>query len=196
MRAPGAAGRDGVLHPTKVTTTRALAPAASDVPRCGVRVALRHRHHRMTGCRRPRQQDFPSPPASDADSSLTGFRPLDCPLRLRVDDDRDWIDAWGTQQSCSASRHATLVSHLYANREPAPEFLEQSLRRSPGPALRSDQRSRRLTDRLQLLSWNVDLHEVRIRACWPRTSMGRGMWSTYRRVLASSPTVPWRRTST
>ena len=95
------------------------------------------------------------PPASDADSSLAGFRPLDCPLRLRVDDafacyredDKDWIDAWGTQQSCSASRHATLASHLYANREPAPE--EQSPRRSPGHALRSDQRSRRLTDKLQ-----------------------------------------------
>ena len=116
----------------------------------------------MTGCRRPRQQDFPSPPASDAESSLSGFRPLDCPLWLRVDDafacyrenDKDWIDARCTQQSCSASRHATLVSNLHANREPAPEFLEQSHRRSPGPALRSDQRIRRLTDRLQLLSWN------------------------------------------
>ena len=47
---------------------------------------------------------FPWPPASDADSSLTGFRPVDCPFRLRVDDafacyredDKDWIDAWDT----------------------------------------------------------------------------------------------------
>ena len=66
----------------------------------------------------------------------------------------DWVDAWGTQQSCSASWHATLVSDLCANREPAPEFMEQSPRRSPVPALRSDQRSLRLTDRLQLLSLN------------------------------------------
>ena len=29
---------------------------------------------------------FQSPPASDADSSLAGFRQVDCPLRLRVDD--------------------------------------------------------------------------------------------------------------
>ena len=36
----------------------------------------------------------------------------------------------------------------------AAEFLDQSLRRSPGPALGSDQRSRRLTDKLQILSWN------------------------------------------
>ena len=41
-----------------------------------------------------------SPPASDDDMSLTGFRPVDCPSRLRVDDafecnredDRDWCD--------------------------------------------------------------------------------------------------------
>ena len=41
-----------------------------------------------------------------------------------------------------------------ADREPAPEFLEQSPRRSPGPALCSDQRSWRQTDKLQILSWN------------------------------------------
>ena len=118
------------------------------------------------------------PRASDSDSSLTGFHPLDCPLRLRVDDafacyrGKDWIDAWGTQQSCSASRHATLASHLYANREPAPE--EQSPRRSPGLALRSDQRSRRLTDRQQLLSWN------------PGPARG-----SYPSLLASHLNLPW-----
>ena len=32
LRAQGAAARNGVLHPTKVRTTRALAPAASDFP--------------------------------------------------------------------------------------------------------------------------------------------------------------------
>ena len=60
---------------------------------------------------------FQSPPGSDADSSLTGFRRVVCPLRLRIDealssyreDDRDRSDAWRTQQSCSASRHAVLV---------------------------------------------------------------------------------------
>ena len=120
----------------------------------------------MTGCRRPPPVSLPpcvqSPPVSDADSTLTGFRVVDCPLRLRVDDafacyredDRDWMDAWRVQQSCPASRHDTLISHLYADREQAPEFLEQSPRRSSGPALRSDQRNRRQTDKLQVLSWN------------------------------------------
>ena len=32
--------------------------------------------------------------------------------------------------------------------------MEQSLRRSGGPALRSDQRNRRQTDKLQILFWN------------------------------------------
>ena len=35
-----------------------------------------------------------------------------------------------------------------------PEFLDQSPRRCPGPALKSDQRCRRPTDKLQILSWN------------------------------------------
>ena len=91
---------------------------------------------------------FQSLRSPDADGSLTGFRPVDCPLRLRVDDgfwsdqedDNDWVDPWRTRPTCSASRHATLVSHLHAFREPTPEFLEQLSRRSPGPALGSDQR--------------------------------------------------------
>ena len=111
---------------------------------------------------------FQSPPVSDADGSLTGLRQVDCPLRLRVDeafasyreDDRDGNDAWGTEQSCSASRHVTLISHLFADREPAPEFMEQSPRRFPGPALRSDQRSWRQTDKLQIFSWNHGLARV------------------------------------
>ena len=106
-----------------------------------------------------------SPPASDADGSLTGFCSVDCPLRLRVDEalssyrenDRDWSDAWHTHQSCSSSRHATLISHLFADCEPAPEFSGQSPRGSPGPSLKSDQYSRRQTDKLQILSWNPDL---------------------------------------
>ena len=93
-----------------------------------------------------------SPPAFDADGSLTGFRRVDCPLRLRVDeavssyreDDRDWCDAWRTHQLCSSSR--------LSDCEPAPECLAQSFRQSLGPALQSDQRSRRQTDELQILS--------------------------------------------
>ena len=98
-----------------------------------------------------------SPPASDADGSLTAFRRVDCPLRLRIDealsfcreDDRDWSDAWRTHQPCSSSRRATLISHLCTDCEPAPEFLDLSPRWSPSPALESDQRSRRPTDKLQ-----------------------------------------------
>ena len=64
------------------------------------------------------------------------------------------MDAWRIQQSYSTSRHAILTSHFYADREFAPELLEQSPRRSPGHGLRSAQRSWRLTDELQILSWN------------------------------------------
>ena len=60
-----------------------------------------------------------SPPATNVDSALSGFRSVDCPLRLRVDgafaclrdDDEVWIDGW--RALSSASRHATLVAHLY-----------------------------------------------------------------------------------
>ena len=105
---------------------------------------------------------FQSLRSPDADGSLIGFRPVDCPQRLRVDDafwsdqeyDNDCVDPWRTRLSSSASRHATVVSHLYAGRELAPEFLEKSPRRSPGRALGSDQRSRRETDKFQVLSWN------------------------------------------
>ena len=40
---------------------------------------------------------------------------------------------------------------------PTPEFLKKSRRPSHGPALGSDQHSRRLTDKFQILSWNPGL---------------------------------------
>ena len=121
---------------------------------------------------------FRSPPASDAACSLAGFRTVDCPLRLRVDDalacyredDSDWMDAWCVRHYCMASRHATLISHL--DREPAPEFLEQSPRRSAGQALRPaiDVTRTSYTSSRGIL----DLSEDLTRACWQRTSMARG----------------------
>ena len=61
---------------------------------------------------------FQSLRSPDADGSLTGFRPVDCPLRLRVDDafwsdqedGDDSVGSWRTQLTCSASRHATRLS--------------------------------------------------------------------------------------
>ena len=128
---------------------------------------------------------FQSLRSPDADGSLTGFRPVDCPQRLRVDDafwsdqeyDNDWVDPWRTQLSSSASRHATLVSHLYAGRELAPEFLEKSPRRSPGRALGSDQRSRRETDKFQVLSWNPGRTRGKDpRACSPQQTMAHNLY--------------------
>ena len=116
VSAPGAAAKGGVLQLTMETITKARAPSLS------------HRLHRMTWCRRPHlsasHQVFSHSLLPDADSSLTGFRTVDCPQRLRVDDafwsdqedDNDWVDPWRTQLSSSASRHATLVSPLYAGR--------------------------------------------------------------------------------
>ena len=84
-----------------------------------------------------------SSPASDAFGSLTGFRRVYGPLRLRTDDafssyredDSKWNDAWRSHQSCSCSRRATLISHLFNDCEPTPEFLERlALIRSAQPA--------------------------------------------------------------
>ena len=46
---------DGILRPMRTATTKVPAPAANGSSRLGSRAALSHRHHRMTGCRRPRQ---------------------------------------------------------------------------------------------------------------------------------------------
>ena len=123
-----------------------------------------------------------SPPASVVDSSFCGFRSVDCPLRLRVDDalafrredDKDWVDGWRAQLSCSASRRATLVTHLYTDQELAPEFLQQSLRRSLGPALGSAQHNQAQIEKLQILSWNLVLHVAQINAPWRTTSTELG----------------------
>ena len=65
VSAPGAAAKGGVLQLTMHTSTRARAPSLS------------HRLHRLTWYQRP---------PCHTPSSLTGFRPVDCPKRLRVDD--------------------------------------------------------------------------------------------------------------
>ena len=63
--------------------------------------------------------------------------------------------AWRVKQSCPASRRDTLISHPLADREPISELLHLSPRRSPGPALKSDQPNRRPTEKLQIPSWNT-----------------------------------------
>ena len=141
---------------------------------------------------------FQSPPVSDADSTLTGFRAVDCPLRLRVDDasacyrqdDRDWMDAWRVQQSCLASGHTTPSSHLYADQESALEFFVRTRLSARTSGIDVRQTSYRFFPGI------LALREDLTRTCWPRTSMARGMLSAYKGEQASSPTVPWRRTST
>ena len=145
-----------------------------------------------------------SPTASDADWSLAGFRRVDCPLRLLIDeafssyrdDDGDWCDARRTRQPCSSYRHATLISHLFASHEPAPEFLNLSPRQSPGPALKSDQLSQRPTDKLQILSWNPGPAT----GSDPNTLASHltGPWHVIcvQEGAAFSLAVPWRKTST
>ena len=188
LRALGAAARNGVLHPTKVTNCRALAPAASDCP---------HRECLQVQSLRPGRSCVDDPTChpttrntiASCDSSLCGFRSVDCPLRLRVDDaiafrredDKDWVDGWRAQLSCSASRRATLVTHLFSEQEPAHEFLQQSPCRSPGPTLGSGQRSLRQTEKLQILSWNLVLHVAQINAPWPATSTDLGTSSVLKK---------------
>ena len=64
------------------------------------------------------------------------------------------LGARHTRQPCSSSRRATLTSHLFNECEPIPEFLDRVLRRSPSPALMTDQPNPRQTDKLHILSRN------------------------------------------
>ena len=125
---------------------------------------------------------FRLPPASDADSSLYLVWPnliarygsasttLFASLR---EDDKTWFDGLRTHLSYSASRHATLASYLYAVREPFSEFVDESPRRSPGPAVGSDQRSRRLTSS-RSSAGTLDLHVAWICVPWQITSTDPG----------------------
>ena len=141
--------------------------------------------------------------SSDADGSLSGFRQVDCSLRLRIDealssyreDDGDWYDAWHTHQPCSSSRRATLISHLYNHCEPAPEFLDRSFHRSPCLEVRPAQPApdRQMTH-FVVEPWSSE--RIGTRAPWQATSTARGTSSACKKGLASSPTVPRRRIST
>ena len=166
VSAPSAAAKGGVPHLTMRILTRARAPLTSGFPRHGVRAALRPRLHQMTGCRRPRlsachqgcsRSLLRMPTANSlASAQLTERCEFVWTMLPRTTEKMTatGFDPWRTQLSCSASRHAAEVSHLCTDQEPTREFLQQSPRRCHGPALGTDQHSRRLTDKLQILSWN------------------------------------------
>ena len=59
--------------------------------------------------------------------------------------DKDWQDAWRNHQPC---RRATITSHLFNDCESTAKFLDRLLRRSPRPALRTDQSNRRPTNQV------------------------------------------------
>ena len=128
---------------------------------------------------------------------MSSFRRVNCPLRLRTDDafssyredDSNWSDAWRTPAG------ATLSFLTFNDCEPTPEFLDGSLRRSLGPALKSDQPSQQRTEKLQVLSWNPRRARGSDPIHWPRTSTARGKLIAFKRALASSPITQWRRTS-
>ena len=92
-------------------------------------------------------------PTSDVDGPLSGFRQVDCSLRLRADDafssyredDIRSVDAWRIQQSCQASRRDTLHFSPFQRLRAYCRVLDRLFRRSPVPALKSDQPNRRPT---------------------------------------------------
>ena len=137
---PGSPGLG--LLPTRVTTTRALAQAASDSPCRGF---LRVRISSAPG--RSCADDPTCQLATTRIGSVFMTHFLAFAKTIK-----GWGDGWRTQLSWSASRHATLFVHIHAHQEPAPEFLQQSLRCSPGPALGSDQRIPLRTDKLEVSS--------------------------------------------
>ena len=85
-----------------------------------------------------------APPASDFGGTLTGFRPVDCPVRLRVDDafsclredDEGWVDGGRSQLSCSDRLPWSPTCTPPASR--LQRFLKKSPRRSHEKALGSD----------------------------------------------------------
>ena len=128
-----------------MTNSKALAPAVSDCPHRGCL-----QFHSLFCPGRSCVDDFTCHPTTrntinscfGCRQLLCGFRSVDCPLRhlLAVAKTiRIGLTAGVAQLSCSASGHTTLVTHLYTDQEPAPEFLQQS----PRP-----------TVKLQVLSWN------------------------------------------
>ena len=86
-------------------------------------------------------------PTSDVDGPLSGFRQVDCSLRLRADDafssyredDISSVDGWRIQQSCQASRRDTLHFSPFRRLRAYCRVLDRLFRRSPVPALKSDQ---------------------------------------------------------
>ena len=135
MSAPCVAARDGVLHPMMTTTTSAVV-----FPLRGCLQVHNLLRPQTIVCRRPQlsachqvfSRALPRMPTARllASTQSTARCVFVLTTVSRVsEDDSDWSDAWRTLLSCSASRHATLASHLHADRKPAPEFLEQSYRR-------------------------------------------------------------------
>ena len=68
------------------------------------------------------------------------------------EDDSDWFDAWRMQPSCPASRRETPVAQ--SEQEPEPKHSQPLSHHSACPALRPDQKNKRPSDKLQILSWN------------------------------------------
>ena len=151
VSAPSAAARSVVLHLTMMTITRAPAPVAGGFSRLGFRAALSHHHHRMVGCRRPRQQ-----------ASHQAFSHLQLPMLIAV-----WLASAQSTAHCGfvsttlllaiarttgigrmlgassrplPSRHDTLMAHLYPDQEASADHSQPSPLRSSAIALRPDQR--------------------------------------------------------
>ena len=123
------------------------------------------------------QHGILSPPASDADDSLAGFRAADCPMRPRIDDvfschrddDGDWFEAWRDQQSPPAIRKETLEAHLYPVQKPTPAHSLLAQRPFTPSALRPD-------------------HNNRVALTGSKSSRARG---SDPRILASHLKGPW-----
>ena len=117
-----------------------------------------------------------SPPASDTGSARVCFRPLECPLQLRVDDafaslredDEDWVDGWHCRLSCADGKRATLVSHLYPAHEPPAEFLKKSTAPTGRPSAPTSTAGAQLTSS-RSSPGTLGLHAALVSALWPTT---------------------------
>ena len=161
--------------------TRAPAPAANGSLRLGSRAAHSHRHHRMTGCRRPRQeachQAFSRPPSlmltvRSLDSALLtahcGFALMTLLLAIAKTTGTGWmLGAPNSPARQAGTPHSFLTCTQIGIRLPnswiSPLVVLLDLLfvliSATGVKLTSSRSNRGI----------LDLHEDLIRACWLRT---------------------------
>ena len=144
-----------------------------------------------------------SPPASDADDSLAGFRAVDCPLRvdevfLAIGRTTVIGSTLGASNNPPRRAGTTLLWRTFtmiANRHRTIPVRSCIVTRHLHYARIRKTGGRRTSYSFQSGTPTPQGGRSR-RASWPVTSTARGVWFVCKKGQASSPIVLWRKTST